>query len=264
MAAPPPLPREHGAWAMLLLPLVLGSLAARAVTPASSLVLPATVLLFLARFAPMGGTRPRRGDARRLAWAAAYLASSAACLLAAVLLAAPDRRGGAIAVAAATGALGAANAGLVVAGRGRTLVAELLAMVAAALTAPLVLVLSGAPLDGPAIGVGALCLAYFLAAVSFVRTYRAPRDPGGRRAAVAGCLAVHAALAAGLAGAWRAGWLPAALLASFVPVLVRTGWGLARPPANLGMLGRRELGVAVTFLVLAAAGILAGTGAGSP
>ena len=200
---------------MLLLPLVLGALAARAVTASSLLILPATVLLFLARFAPMGGTRARRigagrspFDRDRLLWSVLYLAASAACLLVAVLLAAPERRPAAIGIAAATGVLGTANAALVLAGKGRTAGAEVLAMTAVALTAPLVVVLAGRPADGLAAGVALLCLAYSLSTMSFVRAFRSFGDPAARGRAVRGCLLAHAGLVAGLAVAWWTGWLP--------------------------------------------------------
>jgi hypothetical protein len=250
---------------MLVLPLVLGSLAARTVTAASLLILPATVLLFLARFAPMGGTRTRRTgtgrppfDRDRLAWSALYLAVSAACLAGAVLLAAPERRPAAVALAAVTGALGTANAFLVLAGRGRTAGAELLAMAAVALTAPLVVVLAGHPADGLAGGLALFCLAYFLSTMSFVRAFRSLGDPAARGSAVTGCLLVHVGLTAGLVAGWRVGWIAAPLLAAFLPVLGRTLAGLARPPRSLAALGRREIGVSVALLALAAVGLLGG------
>jgi hypothetical protein len=250
---------------MLVLPLVLGALAARSVTPASFLILPATVLLFLARFAPMGGTRARRRgagrppvDRGRLTWALIYLAASAACLLAAVALAPPERRAAAVVIAAVTGALGTANAGLVLAGRGRSAGAELLAMAAVALTAPLVLVLAGRPAGGFGLGLAAFCLAYFLSTMSFVRAFRLLGDPVARPGAVTRCLAAHAGLVAGLAAAWQAGWIPAALLAAFAPVLLRTLLGLARPPRSLAALGRREIGVSVALVVLAGVALLGG------
>ncbi|HMB67763.1 MAG TPA: YwiC-like family protein [bacterium] len=262
----PPLPREHGAWAMLVLPLVLGALAARTVTAASLLILPATVLLFLARFAPMGGTRARRRgagrpplDPGRLTWSVIYLAASAACLAAAVALAPPDRRPAAVAIAAVTGALGTANAVLVLAGKGRSAGAELLAMSAVALTAPLVLVLAGHPAGGLGAGLAVLCLAYFLSTMSFVRAFRVLGEPEAAPRAVVGCLVTHALLVVGLAAAWKAGWIPVLLLAAFVPVLARTLVGLMRPPRSLAALGRREIGVSVTLLALAGVALLGGT-----
>jgi hypothetical protein len=250
---------------MLVLPLALGAMAARTVTAASALILPATVLLFLARFAPMGGTRARRRgagrpalDPGRLAWSGLYLAGSAACLLAAVLLAAPAQRPAALAIAALTGALGAANSLLVLAGKGRTLAAELLAMGAVALTAPLVVVLAGAPLTGLAAGLAAFSLAYFLSTVSFVRAFRSLGDPGARGRATVACGLAHAGLLAALAAAWSVGWIPVGLLAAFLPPLARTAAGLIRPPRSLAALGRQEIAVSAALLALAGAALLRG------
>jgi hypothetical protein len=258
----PPIPREHGAWAMLVLPLALGLAAAERVTAAAALVPPASVLLFLARFAAMGGTRARRGIRDRLPWTLLYLAASAAVLLGAVALADPAARGAAIAVAAVTGLLGGGNAALVLAGKGRGLPAEALAMAAVAATAPLIGVLSGAPLDARAGTAGGACLAYFASTVAYVRAHRALGDPARRGRAVAACTAAHAGVAIALAAVILSGAAPAGLAVAFAPVFGRTGWGLARPPRSLGALGRREIAVSAAFLVLAALALLPGPAGG--
>jgi hypothetical protein len=247
---------------MLVLPLALGLAAAQRVTAAAALIPPAAALLFLARFAAMGGTRARRGIRERLPWTLLYLAASAACLGGAVALAEPDRRAAAVAVAALTGILGGANAALVLAGKGRGLAAETLAMAGVAATAPLIVTLAGAPLDARAWAAGGACLGYFASTVAYVRAFRVLGDPVRRGSGLAACAAVHAALVALLLAGVLARALPPGLAAAFVPVLLRTGWGLARPPRSLGALGRREIAVSAAFLVLAAAGLLAGAGAG--
>jgi len=238
---------------MLALPVLVGLLAAGRVPPGALLIVPASILLFLGRFAAIpGGTRVTRLDAARLAWTGIYFAGSAACLVAAVAAAPSVRRGDALLLAAGTGLLGAANAGLVLAGQGRRALTEALAMASVAATAPLAMVLATRPLDGRALGVGALCLAYFLSTLAFVRAHRRLREEASRRArVVAACTAVHVALVAGLLLLCRADWLPPAALLAFAPPLVRTGTGLARPARNLRILGWREVAVAASFLALA-------------
>jgi hypothetical protein len=196
-------------------------------------------------------------DARRRLWTPVYLAGSAACLLIAVRLAPAEHRADALALAAATGALGGANAALVLLGRGRTVLAEVAAMAGVAATAPLVMALAGTPFGPRPAGVGAICLAYFLSTIAFVRTSRRRPDSLAWQPAARTCVAVHVALVLALGAAWWTGWLAPALLVAFVPVLARTAWGLARPTKNLRVLGWREVGVAAAFL--AAAGVAVGT-----
>lgn len=237
---------------MMAMPLVMGLLAAGRVTPSALLILPGTLFLFLGRFAAVPrGTRVARPTADRVVWTGIYFAVSAAFLVGAILLAARERRGDAILLAQVTGALGVLNAGLVLLGRGRNLGAEALAMAAVAAAGPLVMVLAGRPLAGETIGVGLLCLAYFLSALFFVRAHRALGDAATRRGAIAGCLVAHAALAGGLAYAATAGWLTAWAPWAFVAPAVRTVTGLARPAKNLRALGMREIAVSVSFLVAA-------------
>jgi len=69
-------------------------------------------------------------------------------------------------------------------------------------------------------------------------------------------VAAHAGIAVGLLVLWRAGWVTGVLLLAYVPVLARTAWGLVRPAPNLRVLGWREMGVAVTFLVVAGVALL--------
>jgi hypothetical protein len=228
----------------------VGFAAAGRWTPASGLIVPATVLLFLGRFAAIaGGTRVTRLQRSRLVWTGVYFAASAACLLGAVALAPADRRGATLVLAGVTGIFGVANAALVLGGRGRWLFTEVLAMTATAAAAPLVLVLAGRPLGGRALGVGALCLAYFLSTLAFVRAHRRLRE--ARSGAIATCATAHAALVAALLLLVRLDALPGAALLAFVPPVVRTFTGLARPARNLRVLGWREVAVAGAFLVLA-------------
>jgi hypothetical protein len=250
---------------MLLIPLALGSLAARAVSASALLILPATALLFLGRFAAIpGGTRTRSSavggatpEMRRLLWTGVYLGASVLGLGLAVWLAPASRRTEALSLVFLIGVLGAANAGLVLSGKGRTLGAESFAMAALATTASLVMVLVGEPLDGRTIGIGLMCLCYFLSSIAFVRAFRVLGEGRARRSVITACLGVHVLLAGSLIVLWRIGWLPVGLLFAFVPVLGRTAWGLARPAPNVRALGWRELVVAATFLIIAGTTFLA-------
>ena len=262
-AARPPLPREYGAWAMLALPLLLGSIAGGRLTVASGIVVPSAVLLFLARFAAIpggtsvrgGGKRGRLLDGRRLAWMTIYLGASAAGLALALLLAGPEERRPAMAFAVGAGILGFANAVLVLSGRGRAAGTELLAMASAAAMAPLVAVLAGETRLDRAAGAGAACLAYSVSTLVFVRTLRGAGPEGPGRVETFACLAVHLAILAALVQSARSGWLPVGLALTFVAPLLRTVWGLARPTRNLRVVGWREVGVSIAVLVLGGLGL---------
>jgi hypothetical protein len=168
----------------------------------------------------------------------------------------PPARGATLSVALATAVLGGAQALLALAGRERSTATEILGMAGLSLSAPLVAVSSGAPLDGRAAGAGFLALAYFLMSLAYVRAvrglWRADRRAIGR------CAAAHVVLLLGLAGLWRLGCLPGLALMATLPVLARAAWGLLSPPPTLRALGFREIGVAVLFAASAAAALASG------
>lgn len=259
---PPPIPHEHGAWAFLVIPLVLGSAAGGLGAPAPLLVWPAVVLAFFGRYAAMpaaarlveGKSTPAEFLARRLAWAAAYLAGAGACALAAVLSAGAEARRGTIAMVGLAGALAIVHTGLALAGLGRSLPGEILGLTGLACSAPLVVAAGGHPLDGRAAGAGLLALVQPLSALAFVRFFRSPA--GERRAALARCAAMHLGLLAGLVLLWRLGWLPGAALFSFIPLVARGPWTMLSPPRNLRSVGMREIAISSSFLILASAALL--------
>lgn len=257
---PPPFPREHGAWAMLVIPLLLGLAVGRALETAALLLLPAMTFLFLSRYAALpAAARLIEGKpalpgylARRFFWTGIYLSGCLACFLGALAQTAPGARRAALGVAVVTVLLGGAQTVAALAGRGRSLWAELLGMAGLASAAPLVAAVSGHPVDARALGAALLALAYFVSSLVFVRAYRA-RARGEARAAVP-CLAAHAVLGALLALLWMTGFIPAGALAAFIPVFTRTAWGLMSPPKNIRALGWSEVAVALLFtgMVLAA------------
>jgi hypothetical protein len=187
---PPPLPREHGAWAMLAIPLLVGLSASGRPVVSAVLILPAMLLLFLARYAA-----------------------------------------------------------LPLVGLDRALWGEMIGLTGLACSAALVMAAAGQPLDGRTWSTTALCLGYFVTSVASVRTYRASADAKTNAAIL--CVAAHVAVLAGLAVLWREGWLPGLAMLAFVPVVMRTAWGLWRPPLNVRKMGWTEMGVASSLLLVA-------------
>jgi hypothetical protein len=245
---------------MLVLPLVLG-LRAGSPDAAALLIVSTMTLLFFARYAlvPLGarlvegGAHSGGAVAARLGWGAAFLAGSLLAFAAAFAAAGPAARPPALRAGAVTVALGLVHSALVLAGRHRAWWAEFVGMAGLASAAPLVIAVSGHPLDRRAIGIGALCLVYFVSTLAYIRAWRAMTRAGGGPAgrAAAPCVAAHALLAAVLAALWETGFVPGWALLGFVPVAARTAWGLLFPPRSVRTLGWREVAVAVLFTLLA-------------
>jgi hypothetical protein len=262
LPAPPPLPREHGAWAMLVIPLLLGFAAAGRPRAATLMLVPGMVLLFLARSLGIpaaartlqGRSSPLGYLRQRWFWTAAYASGAAAAFGTAWAAADPPARPAALAAGIFVFVLGSAHAALALARKDRTLVGETIGMAGLAGGAPLVTACAGRPLDGRAAGLALLALAYFVSAAAFVRAFGALGT--NRRAAFLGCIAPHAVLVAFLGALWAVGWIPALALLAFVPVLGRVAWGLARPPPNVRALGWREAKVATAFAAIASLALI--------
>ncbi len=261
---PPPLPREHGAWTMLIIPMGLGLAAGGARSAAAWLVPPAAVLVFLAHHAIVPWAQrslekkpsPPGYAARRLVWGAAYLALAVLVFASSVLAARPAARGPFLTIAGIASVLAAVYAVACVFGRGRSIGPETLGLAGVSLSAPMMAAAAGHPLDRSIFGAAALALGYFLSSVSYVRAYEQLR--ANRRNAIRSCVAAHVALAAALLALAAYGALPRWWWAAFIPVIVRTVWGLAVPPGNVRQVGLREAWVAATFTVLASLALICG------
>ena len=244
---------------MLIIPMVLGLAAEGARSGAAWLVPPAIVLAFLAHHAIVPwALRAREGKppipgyaARRIGWGAAYLGAASIAFASAVLAADTAARGTLLSIAAASAALAIVYAVASVLGHGRSLVPEIVGLAGVALNGPMVAAAAGPVVDRASVGIAALALAYFLSSVAYVRAYDNIRTR--RVAAIGGCVLAHLAIAAGLVAAAGAGAFPRWWWIAFVPVIVRTVSGLARPAGNLRQLGLREAWVAASFTLLASA-----------
>lgn len=254
---PPRIPREHGAWVMLAIPLILGVVLTGPRPCVAWWIAPAAVFVFLAHesLVPVAQRRlaerpcPLKWTRSRLVWGGLYLGASAGALALAVLGAPVGSRSTLLALAGAAGFAGAVYAVASVFGHRRDLWVELVGMGALALSAPMMAAAAGTWHHVRPLAAAALAFAYFVSALAFVRSY--DRRLRNLRKAVTGCLVVHAGLVAGLVGLWLAGVLPALGLLAFAPVLGRTVWGIVRPPAGVVGLGFREAWVAGGFTMLA-------------
>jgi hypothetical protein len=254
-----PLPREHGAWAMLVVPWIVGCGIARALTLRAGLVLLGALALFLAQHRLTECYRGWRRSGRAggggslvfltvlgLAAAAPALAAMPPSVVAALSLAA---------LAATAGSLLLVDARL-----DHALPGQALAAVSLALTAPTAFLASGGAGARAALGLWLVNAAFFLWAVGYVnlqieaRGRRAPlARPADRVRFAARVIAVDVALALVAVVALRLADLSPRGMLAFAPAAVQAIAGIAtlHRPAPL-----KRVGIAMLVHALAFAGLL--------
>lgn len=253
MTAPPPLPREHGAWVMLALPLIFG-LAIAWRSPSAWLVAAAALLAFLAHYALVPALQRRRsGKAApeawfraRWTWGGVYLVVAGLAFGGAIALAPATTRTTAVTLAMISAGCAAVYFAAAAFGEGRALWSEVVGMAGMALVAAMVAATAGPP-DVRAWSAVSIAYAYSLSSLSYVRAYGELRER--RRAATLRCVAAHLALAVGLLILFLMQVVSGWAIAAMAPVALRTVAGLIRPAANLRALGMRELWVAMALVV---------------
>jgi hypothetical protein len=254
---PPELPREHGAWVMLVLPLILGARLAGANASAAWLVPVAVILAFLAHCSLVPAVQKMRSGKpvepawfrHRLIWAGIYLTAAALAFAAVYDLTPEAGRSTLLAIAIPAGVGGAFYTVAAALGHGRRIPIELLGMVAMSLSAPIMAVAAGRAPDSNLSTASLAALGYSVSTLAYVRAYGNLKK--GNKSAIGVCLLAHAGLFAVLAIlTWR-GLFSVWMFLAFVPPVVRTVLGLARPPQFLKQVGMREIWVAISFAVLA-------------
>lgn len=265
--APLPLPREHGAWAMLVVPPCLGWAAAGRLSPASAAGAAGVAALFVARAWLLSAARAsqrRNADSSRdgAAWLWGTLAAAAGIggLAAAVTAAPQEARPVAGASAAAVLILGAAHSASSLLGHGRSVAAELAGIAGLCACGPLAAASAGLAQAETAISAGLLPAAYFASSFASVRAFQ----PRKKKMSRVSCLAIHVLLGAALAGLVPLGWLSPAALLAFLPAFARLFWYAASPPPSLPALGWREVAAASAFAASAVTVFLVSGEAGGP
>jgi hypothetical protein len=265
---PVPLPNDHGAYAMLLVPMLLGFILAALHGPAVKTNSPVVMLLFavaaLALFLvsePLSTlARPRASAAAReraLRWGSLYLGVAG---LAGVPLLVIWRLWVLGAFLLAPVALILLFLGAVKGRKQRTLGVRLPTIVGLTLSGPAAYYVVGGSLDAPAWGLWAACAVYFAGTIFNVRAWfdanrqlksgvAQPRLPGWLVAAILLYLGMGGLVIAGCA--WS-GALPWAALLAFVPSVLRAGWTLWRVPVHISIqrVGLLELGQSTLFALL--------------
>ncbi len=257
MPAPPTatrlLPKEHGTWAMLLVPWAVGWGVGGSATLRQILLLVAAVSLFLAHAQLLAWYR-LRAAARPDLWAAAaarrlLLILTALGLAAAVplMVAMPlARLMPLVGIGALAAALTGASLGLVTRRLDHALPGQMLAAVGLPLSAPAAYYVAGGTRERVAAALWLLCGTFFLWAVFYVRLKieaRARRAPRGtvraRLSFAGGMLVIDAAILLAALAAVRLGPFSPLALAAFIPAALQTTAGIARldRPASLKRVG---------------------------
>jgi hypothetical protein len=247
------LPREHGAWAMLYVPFVLGVLVAGRFSAPVLLLLVATTALFISRESLLAWSRARhRGRpateaARRLV---VYLVLAALCGLPLILV---WRLSWLIPLGAFGVALLFVNSRQATQMEDRSIAGELLAICGLTLTAPASYYAARGAWDKTAVWLWLLSVLYFASSVFYIklRIYRLhPRKREEQRRVWQGCAVYHSFLLLALLVLFARGSLPLFALIAFGPVLGRTFWSLFKPvtQVNLKRAGILEIAYSLVFL----------------
>src|SRR5215216_789588 len=248
------LPKEHGAWAMLYVPLVVGVLVAGAFSLRVLALTLSASFLFIARESYLAWWRARsRGqaqpEARRrmlIYLGLAALFGAPLVLISKLFLLAP--------FGLATLGLLIFNARQAVRREDRTIGGEIMAIAGLTLAAPAAYYTARGRFDSTALWLWALCALYFASSVFYVklRVYSvARRRELERRVSWRSCALYHAFLLAGLVALFFQGSFNLSILIAFFPVLARSFWQMANPAEklNLRRVGVLELVYSLVFLI---------------
>jgi hypothetical protein len=253
------LPKEHGAWAMLYVPFVLGiAVAGRFSWPLVPLLL-ATTALFVSRESLLVWQRARhRGrDANEAGkMLLVYLVLAALGGLPLLLV---WRLYGLIPLGAVGLALLLINGRQATQLEDRSIGAEILAICGLTITAPASYYAARGAWDQRAVWLWLLSVFYFASSVFYIklRIYRLnPRRQDAQRRVWQSCAIYHSFLLIALAALFASGSLPLFVLIAFAPVLARTFRSLFKPvtQVNLKRAGILEIIYSLLFLILIALG----------
>ncbi len=256
------MPREHGAWGILLVPLLTGAgvglMSHGRVLPLALLVVAALALFWMRTpLENLLGTtpiRPHNAEERRLALTAVILLATAAvgCLVA---LFWHGENMGLLAIGGLAALTFFAQAGLKRMGRATRMSSQMIGSVGLTCAAPAAYYVVTTHLNTRALGLWLVNVMFAGDQIHFVQARIHAARVAGRREKVVrarGFLLGQIAMVMALVLACRLSLLPAVALLAFVPVVVRgTTWFFAKPePLNVRRLGLTELAHAIAFGIL--------------
>jgi hypothetical protein len=253
------LPKEHGAWAMLYVPFILGVAVAGSVNWPVLLLLLSATAVFISRESLLVYWRARargRDAAEAGRTFLLYLALAAA-------FGAPLIFANKLFWLIPLGLIGAAL--LLINGKQATRMeergtaGEIMAIGGLTMTAPAAYYAASGRWEMTAFWLWLLCALYMASSVFYIklRVYRLnPRKQAEQRRALRSCACYHSILIVALPALIFAGGLGLFALFAFAPVILRTFWGMFKPKTkvNLTRAGILEIVYSLVFLVCAALG----------
>jgi hypothetical protein len=248
------LPKEHGAWAMLYVPFVLGTIVAGKVSLAWFALLLAVSALFISRESMLiwWRARSRNRDARGagttllIYLAIAALAGAPLILFAKLYVLVP--------LAIFGGLLLVLNGKQALTLDDRTITGEVLAICGLTMTAPAAFYVAGGEWTSTAWWLWALSAVYFSSSVFYVK-FRVvnlnPNKKEAQRREWQHCAFYHSFVLVALLILAFTRSLELSVLIAFAPAMGRTFWSLMKPaqPVNLTRAGVLEIGYSLIFLI---------------
>lgn len=259
----PPIPKEHGAWALLYGPFLVVTVLLASLELRLFFLFVAITALFLAhepmvRVVSISKHGVRREKKRHwIRWLGIYLAVGV--LSAAILIFGHDLWK-LVPLGAGVGVLLTIHLYLASKRKERHLLGEVVGVLGLTATAPVTYYVLVGHLDLTALIFWMINLLYFFSGLFFVKM-RVSRFTKKEEypIRVTQCAAYHALLIFSLIGMVKAGWIPILATAAYFPIVIRAFWGIVFPHErlNLRKIGFSELGYTAAFVLLLAVSFLA-------
>ncbi|PIR15656.1 MAG: hypothetical protein COV48_13180 [Elusimicrobia bacterium CG11_big_fil_rev_8_21_14_0_20_64_6] len=250
------LPREHGAWAILIAPILVGLMGAPSFSPAAATLFSLGALAAFLSRTPLQALLARPQDRRALGWLAFYAALTAGAFLPLIIVLGCWKL---LVFAVPAGLLMAENLSANKSGRRFSAFNEAAGVMGLCLGAPAAYYAASFQLDSRAWALWLLCVAFFLGPIFYVKLaalqHRAVTDKSAlptislmhRRSATYSGLALLAVVV------WAAtGGIPALVVIPFAASLVKTLLRGSRQAERVDFksLGYAEVGYSVMFVAL--------------
>lgn len=250
------LPREHGAWAILIAPIAIGFLGAPAFSPAAAALFAlGSLAVFLSR-TPLQALLAKPGDRRARGWLAFYGALAAGAFVPLILLLGCWKL---LFFAVPAGAMMVQNLFMNKSGKRFSAFNEAAGVLGLCLGAPAAYYAASFALDTRAWTLWLLCSAYYLGPIFYVKMaalqHRAVADKAAESAiaVMRRRSTVYHALTLAAVAAWAAsGGVTAAAVIPFAAALAKTVLRGLRGPERVDFkeLGYSEVGYSVLFVAV--------------